>query len=122
MITKRPMPELEMVADTYLSVGTPVQVALAALLELRETVQSQIMDRVRRNLAMLPRKLHVEAGWYAIVTVMEEEETALALLRDGNVLVQPGYFYDFEKAGYIVVSLLTPPGTFEQSNLQSFLL
>lgn len=122
MITKRPMPELEMVADTYLSVGTPVQVALAALLELRETVQSQIMDRVRRNLAMLPRKLHVEAGWYAIVPVMEEEETALALLRDGNVLVQPGYFYDFEKAGYIVVSLLTPPGTFEQSNLQSFLL
>jgi hypothetical protein len=49
----------------------------------------------------------VDAGWYAIIPVMEEEETALALLRDHNVLVQPGYFYDFERSGYIVVSLLS---------------
>jgi len=107
MITKRPMPELEIVADTYLSVGTPVQVALPALLQLREPVQRQIMERVRRNLALVPRKLRVEAGWYAIIPVMDEEETALSLLRDHNILVQPGYFYDFERSGYIVVSLLS---------------
>jgi alanine-synthesizing transaminase len=107
MITKRPMPELEIVADTYLSVGTPVQVALPALLDLREPVQRQIMERVRRNLALLPRRLHVEAGWYAIIPVMDEEETTISLLRDHNILVQPGYFYDFERSGYIVVSLLS---------------
>jgi len=112
MITKRPMPELEIVADTYLSVGTPVQVALPALLELRAPVQRQIIERVRENLAVMPRSLDVEAGWYAIVPVMDEDETVLALLRERNVLVQPGYFYDFERSGYIVVSLLTAPEVF----------
>jgi hypothetical protein len=115
MIAKRPVPELEIVADTYLSVGTPVQVALSRLLELRGPVQRQIRERVRANLGLLPRRLVVEAGWYAVVPVMDEEETALALLRDHNILVQPGYFYDFEKSGYIVVSLLTPPQIFQEA-------
>jgi alanine-synthesizing transaminase len=112
MITKRPVPELEIIADTYLSVGTPVQVALPALLALRGPVQSQIIERVRENLAVLDRKLRVEAGWYAIVPTMDEEETCERLLREKNVLVQPGYFYDFERSGYMVVSLLTPPEIF----------
>ena len=43
---------------------------------------------------------------------MDEDETVLALLRERNVLVQPGYFYDFERSGYIVVSLLTAPEVF----------
>ncbi|MDE3198903.1 MAG: pyridoxal phosphate-dependent aminotransferase [Acidobacteriota bacterium] len=113
MITKKPVPELEIVADTYLSVGTPVQVALPAILELRRMVQGQILDRVRGNLARVERHLRVEAGWYAVVPVPDEEETALRLLRERNVLVQPGYFYDFEKEGYLVVSLLTRPEIFK---------
>jgi len=113
MITKRPMPEMEIIADTYLSLGTPVQVALPALLELRETVQLQILARVRANLERTPRHLRVEAGWYAVVPVTDEDDTALRLLREHNVLVQPGYFYDFEKQGYLVVSLLTRPEVFE---------
>jgi alanine-synthesizing transaminase len=114
MVLKRPVPELEIIADTYLSVGTPVQVALPSLLELRGPVQRQIMERVRRNLGVLDRRLDVEAGWYAIVPVMDEEESAERLLRDHNVLVQPGYFYDFERSGYLVVSLLTRPEVFEE--------
>jgi aspartate/methionine/tyrosine aminotransferase len=114
IIAKRPVPELEIIADTYLSVGTPVQVALPALLELRGPIQRQIMERVRKNLRLLDRTLHVEAGWYAIIQVMDEEETALGLLRNHNVLVQPGYFYDFERSGYLVVSLLTRPEVFEE--------
>jgi alanine-synthesizing transaminase len=114
MITKRPQPELEIIADTYLSVGTPVQFALPSLLSLREPVQNQILQRVRANLELVPRKLFVEAGWYAIIPVMDEEETTYRLLRDSGVLVQPGYFYDFERSGYIVVSLLTPPGIFRE--------
>ena len=107
---------LEMIADTYLSAGTPVQCALGSLLELRKPVQRQIGERLRSNLAYLRetalRTLEVEAGWYAVIA--QEEGSELRLLRVHNVLVQPGYFYDFEKSGYLVVSLLTPPEIFRQ--------
>jgi aspartate/methionine/tyrosine aminotransferase len=113
MITKRPVPELEIIADTYLSVGAPVQVALPSLLAVKEPVQRQILTRVRNNLARVGRCLRVEAGWYAIVPALDEEETAVRLLRDFGILIQPGYFYDFEKTGYLVVSLLTTPEIFQ---------
>jgi alanine-synthesizing transaminase len=107
---------LEIIADTYLSAGTPVQCALPALLRLREPVQRQILDRLRVNLETLRRSglrmLDVEAGWYAVVA--QEEGTEIRLLRDRDVLVQPGYFYDFESPGYIVISLLTPTEVFEE--------
>jgi len=118
IIAAKPVPELEIIADTYLSVGTPVQLALPALLELRQTVQSQIIERLKTNLATLRagsfRTLQVEGGWYATLPVMEEEETAERLLLRGDVLVQPGYFYDFERSGYLVLSLLTRPEVFKE--------
>jgi alanine-synthesizing transaminase len=104
--------KLEIIADTYLSVGTPVQCALESLLNLRAPVQRQIIDRLHANLETLGAP-GVEAGWYAIVRG-QEEGAELRLLRDHDVLVQPGYFYDFESAGYIVISLLTPPGVFRE--------
>jgi alanine-synthesizing transaminase len=107
---------LEMIADTYLSVGTPVQCALPSLLKLRGPVQRQILDRLRGNLAVLKasslRMLDIEAGWYAILPQPEGSE--LRLLREHDVLVQPGYFYDFENPGYIVLSLLTAPEIFRE--------
>jgi len=107
---------LEIIADTYLSAGTPVQCALPELLKLREPVQRQIMNRLRGNLAFLRgtglRVLDVEAGWYAVVA--QEDGAELSLLRDRNVLVQPGYFYDFESPGWIVLSLLTPAAVFRE--------
>jgi hypothetical protein len=119
---------LEIIADTYLSAGTPVQCALPSLLELRKPVQSQIGERLRSNLAYLGesglRTPGVEAGWYAVVISQQdaqEEGAELRLLREHNVLVQPGYFYDFEKSGYLVVSLLTPTEIFREgmARLQS---
>lgn len=111
------MVRLEIIADTYLSVGTPVQCALDSLLRLRDPLQQQILARLRTNLETLRasplRTLHVEAGWYAIIA-NQEEGVELRLLRDRDVLVQPGYFYDFEGSGYIVVSLLTPPAIFRE--------
>jgi aspartate/methionine/tyrosine aminotransferase len=108
---------LEIVADTYLSAGTPVQCALASLLELREPVQGQILARLRTNLDYLRscqlRVLDVEAGWYAVVTGADED-SVVPLLRDHDVLIQPGYFYDFESPGYLVLSLLTPPDVFRE--------
>jgi hypothetical protein len=112
---------LEIIADTYLSAGTPVQCAAESLLNVREPVQRQILARLRENLAFVNgsglRVLRVDAGWYAIAALpptLPEEETAERLLREQKVLVQPGYFYDFERSGYLVLSLLTPPEVFRE--------
>ena len=86
--------------------------ALDALLAVRQGVQAQILDRVRANLALVTRRLRVEAGWYAVMPVVDEEETAIRLLRDDNVLVQPGYFFDFLTDDFLVVSLLSKPDRF----------
>jgi len=126
MVVNRPeaMARLEFIADTYLSVSTPVQWAAAGLLALRTSIQSQIHARLRRNLQTLQvqfgpespmRVLHVEGGWYAVVQVpriRSEEEWALDLLERKHVLVQPGFFYDFEAEAFLVVSLLTPEPVF----------
>ncbi len=82
---------LELIADTYLSVGSPVQLALPELLALRAPVQRQISERTRANLEFLRgsglRVLNVEGGWYAIV-VHDESAAVGPLLRDHDVLVQ----------------------------------
>jgi alanine-synthesizing transaminase len=115
-LVREALGRLEIIADTYLSVGTPVQCALEALLKLRGPVQGQIMERLRANLEVLNgsglRVLRVEAGWYAIVSL--EEGAELRLLREHDVLVQPGYFYDFEKSNYVVISLLTRTEIFQE--------
>ncbi len=119
------MDRLELIADTYLSVATPVQVALPELLALSGGVQAQIRARTRGNLEVLRsvvagspiNVLNVEGGWSAILQVpriRSEQEWALMLLSERDVLVQPGYFFDFESEAYLVVSLLTPPAVFEE--------
>jgi alanine-synthesizing transaminase len=111
---------LELIADTYLSVATPVQLALPRLLEASVAVRAQILDRTRANLALLRRStvpLHVEGGWYATLQVprtKSEEEWAIALLDRREVLVQPGYYFDFESEAFMVLSLLTPPDVFAE--------
>jgi aspartate/methionine/tyrosine aminotransferase len=115
---------LELIADTYLSVGTPVQVALARLLGMHEIAQ-QIRSRIAANLrfvrqvigATAARLLEVEGGWYATLhmpRIRSEEDWALGLLENENVLVQPGYFYDFESEPFLVLSLLTEPAIFRE--------
>jgi len=117
---------LELIADTYLSVGTPVQWAAPALLASHENIQSQIMQRVRENLAFLRsqiglaspwRLLALEGGWYATIQaprIRSEEDWVLSLLAEDHVLVQPGFFFDFETEAFLVVSLLTQPAIFRE--------
>lgn len=111
---------LEVIADTYLSMNAPVQWAIPALLEQRRQFQTQLLARVRKNLAELDgqlatqkscARLVVEAGWYAVLRVpatCSDEELAIALLNRKNIYVHPGHFYDFPSDGFLIVSLITP--------------
>lgn len=116
---------LELICDTYLSVATPVQVALDDLFQHGRDLTRQIADRVRQNHAGLTRivadhpaasLLPVEGGWYAVIRVpatVSEERLVLDLLEDLNVLVHPGYFFDFPTEAFLVISLLPTPSRFE---------
>lgn len=115
---------LEIIADSFLSVGTPVQVALPALLAAGASSRHAIQARVRANLAALRavaarypacEVLRVEGGWTAVIrvpAVRGEEQIVIDLLDRAGVLVHPGYFFDFEREAYVVVSLLVPEDTF----------
>lgn len=113
------MARLELVLDAYLSVATPVQHALPAILASRGVAEDAIRARARTNLATIrtltrgasATLLDVEGGWYAILRVPDtrsEEEWALELATRDSVHVQPGYFFDMNRGAHLVVSLLTP--------------
>lgn len=115
---------LEMIADTYLSVSTPVQVALPSLLADGAAVRRQILARLRTNLAAITARVAGTAldvrlpdgGWSLVLRVPslgEPDDLALALL-SRDVLVHPGYFYDLPHDGYVVLSLLTPEADVRQ--------
>jgi alanine-synthesizing transaminase len=116
---------LDLVADSYLSVATPVQVALPKLLDIGGSLRAAIQERILRNRDALAARiggdspctlLPAEAGWSAIVRVpqvMSDEAWALRLLCDRGVLVQPGYFFDLRLGATLVVSLLVPPAVFD---------
>jgi aspartate/methionine/tyrosine aminotransferase len=116
---------LELIADNFLSVATPVQVALPEILAIAPRIRDAIRTRTRTNLAHLrttfagvssAHVLPIEGGWSAVIRVprvMPDEDLALALL-DRGVVVQPGYFFDFASDGYIVVSLLTREDVFAE--------
>lgn len=115
---------LEWIADTFLSVSTPVQLALPRILLASTQIQGQILARAKTNLALLREAitagspahvLNVEGGWYAVLQVprtRSEEAWCLHLLDEHDVLVQPGFFYDFEAEAYLTLSLLTVPEVF----------
>jgi alanine-synthesizing transaminase len=114
---------LELIADTFLSVGTPIQRALPAILELCPRITTVIGQRCRENLARLTALLRgapvsllrADAGWSAVLrlpSVASEEQLVLGLLESEQVLVQPGWFYDFAGEPYAVVSLLGEPRLF----------
>jgi aspartate/methionine/tyrosine aminotransferase len=121
---------LEVIADTFLSMSAPMQLAAPKMLELRHGFQRQLMARVRRNLEELDRqlatqklctRLEVEGGWYAVLRVpatRPDEELALALLESSGVYVHPGHFYDFLGEGHIVVSLIAPEAEFAEGMMR----
>jgi aspartate/methionine/tyrosine aminotransferase len=116
---------LELVSDAFLSPSAAVQHALPALLAASAPTRDFIRTRIARNHSALLRDsantaltaLRYEGGWYAVVrlpAVRPEEDWVLGLLEERDVLVQPGYFYDFSTEPFVVVSLLTEPRTFDE--------
>jgi alanine-synthesizing transaminase len=116
---------LEIIADTYLSVSTPVQRAAPELLARGAAVRAQIAARVRVNRATVAAAvagthatlLPAEGGWYAILRIpatRSEEDVVVSLVEGKDVLLHPGFFFGLPQEAYLVISLLTEPRTFEQ--------
>jgi aspartate/methionine/tyrosine aminotransferase len=117
---------LELICDTYLSVSTPAQIATEELLSRGAAVREQIARRISANYRDLAQRVSEmpacrvvpsEGGWYGVLEVpsLESEEAlVLELLRKDGVLVHPGYFFDFPKETYLIVSLLAPEASFAE--------
>lgn len=117
---------LEIIADTYLSPSTPVQLALPRFLELRHGLQAQLRQRIAANLGVLDEmlrqskclsRLDHEGGWYAILrapVTQTDDDLTVALLERFSVLVHPGHFFGFSREGFLVLSLITPLEIFQE--------
>jgi alanine-synthesizing transaminase len=124
-LVEQAIERLDVICDTYLSVSTPVQVAAPALLAAGRSIRDSIRARLFTNLASLDRLVHAassisvlppEGGWSVVLrvpAVESEEALVLRLLRDHQVLVHPGFFFDFPSEAYLVVSLLPEPPVFD---------
>jgi len=123
-LVREALARLELIADTYLSMNAPLQLALPKLLAQRSAIQSQIISRIEANLRELDdqlsrqesiSRLKIEGGWYAVLRVPaleSDEELAVRLLEEYSVLVHPGHFYEFIDDGYFVISLIPPEEEF----------
>jgi aspartate/methionine/tyrosine aminotransferase len=123
-LVNRALERLEIICDAYLSVSTPVQIAAPELLERGAMVREQIARRVAANYEHINkaagatpacRVLAGEGGWSAVLQVpsLESEEALVVnLLKDDGVLAHPGYFFDFPRESYLVMSLLVSEAQF----------
>ncbi|WP_428264745.1 pyridoxal phosphate-dependent aminotransferase [Haliangium sp.] len=117
-LRERALTRLDHIADTYLSVASPVQAALPLLLPIAAERRRAIRTRLsqsRHTLAafgfdtVLP-----PAGWSALLRLppgVDDEDTAVALLAEDRVLVQPGYLFDIppdDGREHLVLSMLSP--------------
>ncbi len=116
-LVRQALERLEFIADTYLSVNTPIQMALPDILPTTEGVGESIRSRVTENYRILRAALvgstisvlHAEGGWNAVLQLprtRNDEEWAVYLLQQSGLLVYPGHFFDLDMGACVVVSLL----------------
>ena len=120
IVVAEALERLEIICDTYLSVSTPIQLAAPLLLDSAPAIRAQIQARITANhrqlverVASMPacRVLRADGGWYAVLQVpsfTSEEELVVSLVSKSGVLAHPGFFFDFPRESYLVVSLLPP--------------
>ena len=124
---------LDLVADTYLSVASPVQRATAGLLQLAPRIREQISARLTGEPVDAPANRGFVSGMRGIASrrwvVCGRARACDAHRRtagrwhsreQARVIVYPGYFFDFERDGYLVVSLLVIPADFARGIARLF--
>lgn len=116
---------LELILDTYLSVSTPAQIAAPHLIDRGAHVRAAIQQRLDLNLRVIRdavvavpavELLNSDAGWSVVLRVparRQEEEIVLDLLERHDTLVHPGFFFDFAREAFLVISLLPDPSIFQ---------
>ncbi len=124
-LLKTAVSKLEIIADTYLSVNTPVQNALPEILQIHKKISKQILSRIIENRSYLLNKLcntacnclDSEGGWYAIVRIPKtktDEKWAIEILENENVFLHPGYFFNFDSDDNLVISLISQKEIFKE--------
>ena len=125
-VVQKAVDRMEIIADTFLSPSTPVQLALPKFLSLRQALQTQLQQRISANLSVLDSmlreskavaRLDREGGWYAILRVpvtATDDDLTVALLERCSILVHPGHFFNFSQEGFLVLSLITPKHEFQE--------
>ncbi|MFO0559889.1 MAG: pyridoxal phosphate-dependent aminotransferase [Polyangiales bacterium] len=116
----------EHIADAFLSASAPVLCAAPTMLSRAPAMREAIIERAQRNIVAAREELTAdtgasvlpcEGGWTLVLrvpAVLSEDEWLRALLDEDDVLVQPGYFYDFEREAFLIASLLTEPAVFRE--------
>jgi alanine-synthesizing transaminase len=118
IVVAEALERLEIICDTYLSVSTPIQLATPLLLDRASAIRAQIQARITANHRQLLERvatmpacsvLRADGGWYAVLQVpsfTSEEELVVSLVSKAGVLTHPGFFFDFPRESYLVLSLL----------------
>lgn len=126
-LRREALQRLEWIADSYLPVSAPVLYAASRWFELVPSIQGPILARLAENRTALAeaiglgsawRVLPAAGGWIALLDaprIHSEEEWALTLLEQFHVLIQPGFFYDFEREALFAASLLAEPEAFREA-------
>ncbi len=125
---------LEIIADTFLSVNTPIQLTLNDLFSWKSMIQNRILSRVRRNLEFAKTCFeswedntateqsaywtYGKAGWYGMVEIknpeLTDEEFAEQILSENNIYLHPGSWFGFpEDRTVLIVSLIVPEDQFQ---------
>ncbi|HEY9055251.1 MAG TPA: pyridoxal phosphate-dependent aminotransferase [Rectinemataceae bacterium] len=117
--TSRMAESLDIIADAFLSAGTPVMNALPSLFALEGSIKRRVSARMKACLEIYRsvleggdsphRVLRCEGGWTAMVespALESEEDLALSLLEAEDIYAHPGYFFDLDRGAHFAFSLI----------------
>ena len=117
---------LDVIADDFLPIGNTVSERIPELLQYASSQSAIVRNRVinnlhtlRETLASTPKccvsALRAEGGWNILLRVpscIDDDVLALRLMKDYNLVSQPGYYFDMPVNGYLALSLLPEPQQF----------
>lgn len=117
---------LDVIADDFLPIGNTVSERIPELLQYASSQSAIVRNRAINNLHTLRETLvstpkccvsalRAEGGWNILLRVpscIDDDVLALRLMKDYNLVSQPGYYFDMPVNGYLALSLLPEPQQF----------